>query len=167
MATDEKKTNTTTTKEETGEYVEVDLMVVYSENYTTVQHVRLPRELDALGPGSARVQQALLGTVAAQVGADIGFAFRAEDVQAVRWTPACPPGVAVSTHVRENHGKLHLLLMNAPSGAVARMHMMADAVAGLSRQLQEKDAEIERLKTRVAELEALRDHFAAALPPQP
>lgn len=155
-------------KEVKGEdFVEVDLMVVYSENYTTMQHVRLPRSLDALGPRSPVVQQALLGTVAAQVGADIGFAFRAEDVQAVRWTPECAPGVSVSEHVQQHGGKLHLLLMNAKSGAVARMQLMADAVAGLSRQLQEKDAEIERLKTRVAELEALRDHFAASLPAQP
>lgn len=156
----------TATDEKARDYVEVDLMVVYSENHTTVQHVRLPRELDALGPRDARVQQALLATVAPQVGADIGFAFRAEDVQAVRWTPECAPGVAVSEHVRAQHGKLHLLLMNAPRGAVARLHHMADAVAGLSRQLQEKDAEIERLKARVAELEALRDHLAASLPKQ-
>ena len=138
------------------DFVEVDLMVVYSENHTTVQHVRLPRALDALGPQSPQVQQALLATVAAPVGADIGLALRPEDVQAVRWTPACAPGVSVSEHVRAHGGKMHLLLMNARNGAVARLHLMADAVAGLSRQLQEKDAEIERLQARIAELEALQ-----------
>ena len=146
--------------------VDVDMIVVYSENYTSVQHVRIPRELDALGPRNPLVQQALLGTVAQQVGADIGFSFRAEDVQAVRWTPECPAGMSVSEHVSKNHGKMHLLLMNAKSGAVGRMKMMADAVMGLTSELKKKDEEIDRLKQKVAELEQFRDHFAAFLDAQ-
>ena len=146
--------------------MDVDMMVVYSENYTTVQHIRLPRELDALGPRNPLVQQALLATVTQQVGSDIGFSFRAEDVQAVRWTPECPPGMPLSEYVKRSNGKMHLLLMNAKNGAVGRMKMMADAVMGLTSELKKKDEEIERLKQKVAELEEFRNHFAAFLDAQ-
>ena len=146
-----------------GEHVDVDLMVVYSENYATTQRVRLPRELDALGPQNPLVQQALLATVAPQVGHDIGLALRPDDVQAVRWTPACAAGTSVSAYAAGGRGKMHLLVVNSKSGAVARLKMMADAVTGMSAELRKKDDEIERLKQKVAELEHLRDHFAALL----
>ena len=142
--------------------VDIEILVVMSENYTTTQRVRLPKSLDSLGVESKMLQEALLATVAPQVAEDVGFAFDARDLQAVRFTPAHAPGMPLSQFAKQQ-GKMHLLFMNPEHGSVSRLRMMADAVTGMTEELHKKDAEIEKLKQRIAELEIWKENFLGAI----
>ena len=129
----------------------VDLMVVYSENHATKQMIKLPPELDALGPKNELVRTAVVAAVCPMVSKALGFAFAPEDISGVRWTPEPPPGVSLSKYANEMGGKLHLLFINPERGAIGRVRNLAGAVMAQGEQLKEKDEEIARLKQELFE----------------
>lgn len=129
----------------------VDLMVVYSENHATKQMIKLPPELDALGPKNELVKTAVVAAVCPMVSKALGFAFAPEDISGVRWTPEPPPGVSLSKYANEMGGKLHLLFINPERGAIGRVRNLAGAVMAQGEQLKEKDEEIARLKQELFE----------------
>lgn len=126
-------------------------MVVYSENHATKQMIKLPTELDSLGPTNDMVKTAVVAAVCPMVSKTLGFAFSSEDISGVRWTPEPRPGVSLSQYVSEQGGKLHLLFINPDHGAIGRVKNLAGAVMAQSEQLKEKDEEIARLKQELFE----------------
>lgn len=129
----------------------IELMVVYSENHATKQMIKLPPELDSLGPSNDLVKTAVVAAVCPMVSKNLGFAFSSGDISGVRWTPEPRPGTSLSKYVSEQGGKLHLLFINPENGAIGRVKNLAGAVMAQSEQLKEKDEEIARLKQELFE----------------
>jgi len=146
--------------------VETELTVVWSENHASRHKLRLPRELDALGPRCEAVKRAVVHTVVPAVSGDLGIAFGEQDLSGVRWTPEPAAGTTLASFAAAG-GKLHLLFLNPERGAVSRLRSLADAVALQGEQLREKDEEIARLRERVADLTAQLAARTPTSPPQP